>query len=313
MAGSHLGDYLLRSGNCEIHGTLRWRSSRRHIKPIENKLHLHECELKDPHAVLRLLKNLRPERIYHLASQSNVATSWNSPRETLVNNVTAQLNLFEAIKLLELVDSRVLISGSSEEYGLVYEDELPVSETNPLRPLSPYAVSKVTQDTLAFQYHQSFGLQVIRTRSFNHTGPRQADVFVASNFAKQIVMIEKGIQPPVIRVGNLEAQRDFTDIRDVVKAYELALTHCVPGEVYNIGSDRAYTIGQVLEILLAMSKLKIEVKTDPDRMRPSDVPIMRCDSSKFRAKTGWRPVIPIEKTLKDLLTYWREQGEGSES
>ncbi len=307
MAGSHLADYLLRYENCEVHGTIRWRSNRRHIKHIEKKLHLHECELKDPHAVIRLLKDVQPQQVYHLASQSNVATSWNSPRDTLVNNTTAQLNLFEAVKVLGLFETRILISGSSEEYGLVYENELPVTEDNPLRPLSPYAVSKVTQDALAFQYYKSFGLQIIRTRSFNHTGPRQADVFVTSNFARQIVEIEMGAQDSVIRVGNLVAKRDFTDIRDVVKAYALGIEHCDPGEVYNIGQDKAYSIKQVLEMLLGMSKQDIGVKEDPARMRPSDVPVMLCDSTKFRKKTGWQPQIQFNQTLSDLLDYWRDE------
>lgn len=305
MAGSHMADYLVRKGGCDVHGTIRWRSNRKHIAHLDKALHLHECELKDPHAVIRLLKDVRPEKIYHFASQSNVATSWNSPRDTLVNNITAELNLFEALKFMGNPDVRVLVSGSSEEYGLVNPDELPVTETNPLRPLSPYAVSKVTQDTLAYQYFKSYGLQIIRTRSFNHTGPRQADVFVASNFAKQIVAVERGRQEPVIHVGNLEAQRDFTDIRDVVKAYDLALETCDAGEVYNIGRDEVCSINKLLELLLGMSRLVIEVKEDPARMRPSDVPVMLCDSSKFRMQSGWRPEIPFEKTLSDLLDYWR--------
>lgn len=305
MAGSHMADHLVRKGGCEIHGTIRWRSNRKHIVHLGKTLHLHDCELKDPHAVIRLLKDVRPDKIYHFASQSNVASSWNSPRDTLVNNITAELNLFEALKLMGNPDVRVLISGSSEEYGLVNANELPVRETNPLRPLSPYAVSKVTQDTLAYQYFKSYGLQIIRTRSFNHTGPRQADVFVASNFARQIVEIEMGRQEPVIHVGNLEAQRDFTDIRDVVRAYDLALETCEAGEVYNIGRDEVCSISQLLELLLGMSCQVIEVTEDPARMRPSDIPVMLCDSSKFRAKSGWRPEIPFEKTLSDLLDYWR--------
>jgi GDP-4-dehydro-6-deoxy-D-mannose reductase len=305
MAGSHMADYLVKKNGCDVHGTIRWRSNRKHIAHLEKSLHLHECELKDPHAVIRLLKEIRPKKIYHFASQSNVATSWNSPRDTLVNNITAELNLFEALKFMDDPDVRVLVSGSSEEYGLVHADELPVKETNPLRPLSPYAVSKVTQDTLAYQYFKSYGLQIVRTRSFNHTGPRQADVFAASNFARQIVEIERGKQEPVIHVGNLEARRDFTDIRDVVKAYDLALETCEAGEVYNIGRDKAYSIKQVLELLLGMSRLVIEVKEDPARMRPSDVPVMLCDSTKFRDKSGWHPEIPFEKTLSDLLDYWR--------
>jgi len=236
-----------------------------------------------------------------------VASSWNAPHETLVNNITAQLNVFEAVRQLDLLDTRIHVAGSSEEYGLVHEHELPVRESNPLRPVSPYAVSKVTQDLLAYQYFQSYGLHVVRTRAFNHTGPRRGDVFVTSSFARQIVEIELGEREPVMRVGNLQAKRDFTDIRDVVKAYVLALEHCEPGSIYNIGSGTARSIKQVLDLLLGMSKLIIQVKEDPARMRPSDVPILICDSSRFFKKTGWRPRIPFEQTLFDLLTYWREK------
>ncbi|MHC4558349.1 MAG: GDP-mannose 4,6-dehydratase [Planctomycetota bacterium] len=307
MAGSHLAEYLLGQGNCEVHGTLRWRSKKENIACFERDLHLHECELRDAHAVIRLLNEIRPQRIYHLASQSNVAASWNSPRETLVNNITAQLNILEAIRQQDLIDTRIHVAGSSEEYGLVYEHELPVKETNPLRPLSPYGVSKVAQDTLAYQYHKSHGLHVVRTRAFNHTGPRRGEVFVTSSFARQIVEIEMGKREPVIRVGNLEAKRDFTDIRDVVKAYVIALEHCEPGSGYNIGSGTAHSIKQVLDLLLGMSKLIIQVKEDPARMRPSDVPVMVSDSSKFMRETGWRPQITFEQSLFDLLGYWREK------
>lgn len=307
MAGSHLAEYLVGRGGCEVHGTSRWRSNREGIAGFEKDLHVHECELKDPHAVMSLLKEIRPQRIYHLASQSNVASSWNAPHETLVNNITAQLNVFEAIRQLDLVDTRIHVAGSSEEYGLVQKHELPVTESNPLRPVSPYAVSKVTQDLLAYQYFQSYGLHVVRTRAFNHTGPRRGDVFVTSSFARQIAEIELGEKEPIMHVGNLQAKRDFTDIRDVVQAYVLALEHCEPGSVYNIGSGTARSVKQVLDLLLGMSKLLIQVKEDPARMRPSDVPVLICDSSKFYKKTGWRPRIPFEQTLFDLLTYWREK------
>jgi len=307
MAGSHLAEYLLGQSNWELHGTLRWRSNRDNIAAFEKGLHLHECELRDPYAVMRLMKEIRPLRIYHLASQSNVAASWNSPRETLVNNITAQLNIFEAIRQLELLDTRIHVAGSSEEYGLVYKHELPVKETNPLRPLSPYAVSKVTQDTLAYQYHKSYGLHVVRTRAFNHTGPRRGDVFVTSSFARQIVEIEMGKREPVIRVGNLKAKRDFTDIRDVVKAYVIALERCEAGSVFNIGSGKSYSIKHVLDLLLGMSRLIIQVKEDPEKMRPSDVPVMVSDSSRFMQETGWRPQIPFKQSLLDLLQYWREK------
>ncbi len=307
LAGSHLAEYLLEDPSMEVHGTIRWRSNREHIAPFEKDLFLHECDLKDPYAVLRLLQDVRPQRIHHLASQSNVASSWNAPRETLINNITAQLNLFEAVRHTANEDLRIHVSGSSEEYGLVHEHELPVRETNPLRPLSPYAVSKVTQDTLAYQYHRSYGLHIVRTRSFNHTGPRQSDVFVASNFARQIVEIEMGLREPVMHVGNLDAQRDFTDIRDVVKAYDMALNECEPGEVYNIGSGKGRSIKHLLKTLLGMSRLIIRIEQDPERMRPSDIPVLVGDIGRFHERTGWVPSIPFQQTLADLLDYWRER------
>ena len=305
MTGSHLAEYLLQRRDGEIHATIRWRSNKENIALFENKVQLHECDLKDPYAVLRLLDKIKPQWIFHLASQSSVATSWNTPRETLMNNITAELNIFEAIRQLKVLDTRVLIAGSSEEYGLVHAHELPVNETTPLRPLSPYGVSKVTQDRLAFQYHKSFGLDVVITRAFNQTGPRQADVFVISNFARQIVEIEAGLNEPIINVGDLTIKRDFTDIRDVVRAYVLALEKCEAGSVYNIGSGRAVSIKQILDRLLGMSKLIIQVKKDSTRVRPSEVPELICNAARFRRKTGWRPEVSLEKSLFDLLEYWR--------
>lgn len=307
MAGSHLADYLLEMGGIEIHGIRRWRSRTENIEHIMDKVTLHECELMDASSVKKVLKDVRPERIYHLAAQSFVPTSWNSPSNTLMNNIIGELNIFEAIRELDLKGVRVQIAGSSEEYGLVYENETPVKETNSLRPLSPYAVSKIGQDYLAYQYYKSYGIYTVRTRAFNHTGPRRGEVFVTSSFAKQIASIEKGLQKPVVYVGSLEAKRDFSDIRDIVKAYYLSLEKGEAGEVYNLGNDSAYSIREVLDMLLSYSKIKVSIKEDPERMRPSDVPLLVCDSTKFRKKTGWKPEIPLEKTLEDLLNYWRER------
>jgi GDP-4-dehydro-6-deoxy-D-mannose reductase len=246
-----------------------------------------------------------PEKIFHLAAQSFVGTSFHAPQETLTTNIIGQLNILEAVRSLG-INPYVMIAGSSEEYGLVYENELPIKETNPLRPLSPYAVSKVTQDLLGYQYFKSYGLNVVITRAFNHTGRRRGEPFVSSNFSKQIAMIEKGKQEPIIHAGNLEAIRDFNDVRDIVKAYWLSLEKCKPGEVYNICSGKGYKIKEVLGILLSLTKVKVKITQDPDRLRPSDVPVLIGDSTKFRAATGWHPEIPFEKTLQDLLNFWRE-------
>src|SRR6185295_8157998 len=221
-------------------------------------------------------------------------------------NAQGQINLFEAVRELEL-DPVIQIACSSEQYGLVHPDETPIKETNPLRPLSPYAVSKVAQDYLGYQYFQSYGIKAIRTRGFNHTGPRRGHVFVTSNFCRQVAAIEAGRQEAVIRVGNLEAIRDFTDVRDMVRAYWLAVTKAKPGEVYNIATGNGIHIKDLLQMILDRSKVEVRIEVDPERLRPSDVEILIGDSTKFRADTGWEPQIPFEKTVTDLLDYWRDQ------
>lgn len=307
FAGSHLADYLVAEHpEVKVFGTYRWRSRRENIDHLGNSIELIEADLRDYSATRRMLEVTRPEMIFHLAAQSFVPSSWTAPDETLTTNIRSQTNLFEAVRELGL-DPTIQIACSSEEYGLVKPEETPIKETNPLRPLSPYAVSKVSQDFLGYQYHQSYGLKVIRTRGFNHTGPRRGDVFVTSNFAKQIAEIEAGINEPVIRVGNLDAVRDFTDVRDMVRAYWLAVNKAKPGEVYNIASGVGITIRELLDRLLALSTAEVTIETDPERLRPSDVEILVGDSSKFRADTGWEPRIPFDQTLRDILAYWREQ------
>ena len=308
FAGSHLAEYILgEHRDYEVYGTMRWRSRTENIRDIESKTQLIECDLRDSSSVKKLIERVEPDRIFHLAAQSFVPSSWNAPAESLSTNILGQLNIFEAVRALNL-DPWIQIACSSEEYGMVYEDELPIKETNPLRPLSPYAVSKVGQDYLGYQYCQSFGMKVIRTRGFNHDGPRRGDVFVSSNFAKQLVLIEKGKKPPIIEVGNLEARRDFTDVRDIVRAYWLALDgNCEPGEAYNICSGTDWCIQDVLDKLIEMSGQKVEVREDPTRLRPSDVPVLLGDASKFNKATGWTPSIPYEQTLQDMLDYWRAE------
>ena len=222
FVGSHLADYLVARGDVEVFGTHRWRSRMENVEHLGDRVRRVECDLRDAGAVRRVLRDVRPDRIFHLAAQSYVPTSWLAPGETLNGNVAGQVNLFEAIRDLDL-PARVHIAGSSEEYGLVLPHEVPIREDSPLRPLSPYAVSKVAQDLLAYQYWRSYQLHVVRTRGFNHTGPRRGEVFVTSNFSRQVAEIEKGVREPVVRVGNLESVRDFTDVRDMVRAYWLAL------------------------------------------------------------------------------------------
>ncbi|TMQ59029.1 MAG: GDP-mannose 4,6-dehydratase [Candidatus Eisenbacteria bacterium] len=305
FAGSHLVDYMLaEKKDVEIVGIQRWRSRTENIEHFAGKVRMFECDLRDASSVRDVLDEARPDWIFHLAAQSFVPTSWTAPTESLVTNIIGQLHIFEAVKKLHILP-RIQLACSSEEYGMVHENELPIRETNPLRPLSPYAVSKVGQDMLGYQYFMSFKLPVIRTRGFNHEGPRRGPVFVCSDFAKQIADIERGLRPPVIRVGNLDARRDFTDVRDVVRAYWLALEKGQAGEVYNICSGRAWTIREMLDVLLGMSKVKVKVEQDAARMRPSDVPVLLGDAGKFKKVTGWEPKIPFEQTLRDLLEYWR--------
>lgn len=306
FVGSHLAEFLVEKGGIEVHGLERWRSKTDNIEHLRGRFKLHFCDIRDASSVYDLLAKVRPDRIFHLAAQSYVLVSWQAPTDTLTTNIIGQLNLFEAVRALGL-KTRIQIAGSSEEYGLVAKKDLPIKETTPLNPLSPYAVSKVGQDLMAYQYYRSYNLFVVRTRAFNHTGPRRGDVFVESNFAKQLAQIESGKKEPVLYVGNLESIRDYTDVRDVVRAYWLSLEKCKAGEVYNIASGDGYRIKEVLRILLSFSSAKVKIEEDPSRMRPSDVPVLLGDSRRFRRVTGWKNEIPFEKTLQDLLNYWRDK------
>lgn len=305
FAGSHLAELLL-SKDYEVYGTTRPRSKTDNIDHIKRKLNLRDADLLDSHSFYTIISDIKPDFIFHLAAQSFVQSSWASPSNTMEMNAVGSVNLFEAVRRAKL-DPIIQIACSSEEYGLVLPSEIPVKETNPLRPLSPYAVSKVAMDYLGYQYHQSYGMKIVRTRGFNHTGPRRGEVFVTSNFAKQIAEIEKGKKEAVLEVGNLDAQRDWTDVRDMVQGYFLSLKKCEYGEVYNICSEKTVKIKDMLNLLLSMSKIKPKIVEDKSRMRPSDVPILLGDSSKFRKATGWKITIPFEKTMKDLLNYWRER------
>ncbi|HEX9744585.1 MAG TPA: GDP-mannose 4,6-dehydratase [bacterium] len=307
FVGSHLAEYLLEK-NYEVYGTIRWRSKQDNILHLiaDKSISLFETDIKDPVSVRKTVADTKPDEIYHLAAQSFVPASWAAPAETLDTNIQGQLNILEATK--EVVpDARLQVVGSSEEYGLVYPDECPIDEHQTLRPLSPYGVSKVAQDMLGYQYYHSFKLNVIRTRAFNHTGPRRGEVFVTSNFAKQLAEISKKKKPPVMKVGNLEAKRDFTDVRDTVRAYHELMTNGTPGEVYNIASGTTRTIQSVLDDLIKVAGIEVNVEQDPSRMRPSDVMVLEGSSAKIREHLGWTPEIKWETTLKDLYEYWLER------
>jgi GDP-4-dehydro-6-deoxy-D-mannose reductase len=331
FAGSHLAEYLLTLQDVEVYGACRWRSRLDNLRDVSRSGRLNNIvedsinnaetlrrmakpaavnlvygDITDATSMRRLIESVRPDRIFHLAAQSFVPTSWNAPAETFRVNAIGQINLFEAV-LAAGLSPLVQIAGSSEEYGLVHEDEVPMKESNPLRPLSPYAVSKVAQELLAWQYFRSYGLKAVVTRGFNHTGPRRGEVFVTSTVAKQIAEIEKGYRPAVLYLGDVDVKRDWTDVRDTVRGYWLALEKGAPGEVYNVGSGVTRTVREMMEIQLRLSSAKIEVRQDPARLRPSDVRILWSDITKFRQQTGWEPTIPFTKTMKDLLDYWREK------
>jgi GDP-4-dehydro-6-deoxy-D-mannose reductase len=304
FAGSHLADLCLSMKDVEVYGIIRWRSRTENIEHIWDDLKLLECDLRDASSTMDVIGEIKPDRIFHLAAQSFVPTSWKAPTESLTTNVIGQVNVFEAVRKLGL-DCSIQIACSSEEYGMVYADEVPIKESNPLRPLSPYGVSKVGQDMLGYQYFMSYGMKVVRTRGFNHTGPRRGPVFVCSDFAKQIIDIEKGIREPYMEVGNLDAKRDFTDVRDMVRGYWLSIEKGKPGTAYNICTGTDFSIKEILDMLIEISGTKVEVRTDKGRLRPSDVPLLQGDNSLFVSDTGWKPEIPMEKTLSDLLDFWR--------
>jgi len=310
FVGSHLAEYLLEHTDWQVAGTVYGPED--NIEHLRDRLELYPAELSELETVTSVIEQAKPDYIFHLAAQPLVSLSRRDPWATLANNIRLQLNILEAVARLGST-TRILVVGSSEEYGLVQPDELPIKETNPLRPTSPYAVSKVAQDMLGLQYHLSHKLFTVRVRPFNHIGPRQRLGFVAPDFARQIAEAEAGLQGPVIQVGNLEPQRDFSDVRDVVRGYHLLITQGEPGEVYNLGSEQARSVRELLEKLMAMSKVPITIEQDPERLRPTDVPVMVSDSTKLREQTGWRPRISFEQSLQDVLDYWRERTKMADS
>ena len=308
MVGSHLADYLLKEDpEIEIHGLVRWRSSLKNIASILPQVTLHHGDLTDLVSMTKVIEDSKPHWIFHLAAQSYVQTSYTAPVDTMTTNVIGTINLLEAVRSCKL-DPLIHVCSSSEVYGQVFEHELPITEDNPFRPASPYAVSKVGQDMVAAQYCSSYGMKILRTRMFTHTGPRRASVFAEASFARQIALIETGKLKGPIKVGNLDSIRTFADVRDAVRAYYMMMRSCPPGEVYNIGGDNTMTVGEMLEIMVTFSsRLHQHPLVDPSLLRPSDVTRQIPDSSKFRNDTGWKPEIPLPQTLKDLLDYYRQE------
>lgn len=305
FVGNHLAAHLGEAQkSAQLFGTTLFERESVHPAISENRL----IDLKDLAQARDLLANCRPDAIYHLAAQAFVPRSFDEPWETLENNILAQLNIIRACLDLKL-RPRILIASSAEIYGEVSAEQLPLDEDSAIRPTNPYSVSKVAQDMLALQYYLSHDLPIMRARPFNHIGPGQNGRFVAPAFAMQIATIEEGQREAVINVGNLTAKRDFTDVRDIVRAYQLIIEKGQPGEAYNVASGRAYSIRQLLDILLGLSEIDIDVRVDPARLRPVDVPEIRGDANKLRRDTGWRPSLSFEETLQDVLTDCRRRAQ----
>ncbi len=302
--GSFLADYALTLPDVEVHAFKRWRSDPRPIAHLQGRIVLYEGDIEDPFAIDRAIERAAPDRVYHLAAQSYPSASWEAPVTTMRVNVEGTINLLEAVRR-HCPTARVHIAGSSAQYGRVEPERVPIPEIHPLRPTSPYGVSKVAAELTGLQYHDSYGLPVIVTRSFNHVGPRQNDRCAIQTFCQQMAAIEAGLQAPVIAVGNLESRRDFTHMTDVARALWLVLEHGQPGQVYNLCSGRATRIGDIVDLVVTQGRAPVEVRVDPARLRPSDEPILQGDNRKLCAATGWVPRITMPEIVTELLDYWR--------
>jgi GDPmannose 4,6-dehydratase len=315
MVGSHLADYLLENTDWEIFGMCRWRS------PMDNVAHLLERanrkdrvffvygDLADHASLQNVVEQSRPAYVFHLAAQSYPSTSFTSPVQTLDTNILGTERLLEALRTCKAIDPVIHVCSSSEVFGRVTEDKLPIGEECTFHPASPYAVSKVGTDLMGRFHAEAYGQKVMTTRMFTHTGPRRGDVFAESSFAKQIAMIEQQRIPPVIKTGNLGSMRTWSDVRDAVRAYHMLVTrNPIPGSYYNIGGTFSCSVGDMLKHLISLSRVSdIRVETDADRLRPLDADLQVPDTRKFKKHTGWEPEIPFEKTMQDLLDFWREQ------
>tara|TARA_Y100000592_G_scaffold30536_2_gene48634 strand:+ start:36811 stop:37824 length:1014 start_codon:yes stop_codon:yes gene_type:complete len=313
MVGSHLADYLLENTDWEVHGLTRWNDRMDNIEHLmqrinkKDRIHLQYGDINDLSSMLAVFDRVKPDYVFHLAAQSYPKTSFESPLETLETNILGTAKVLDAIKTLSL-EPVIHVCASSEVFGRVPKEFLPIHEDVQFHPASPYAISKVGTDLIGRFYAEAYGLKVMTTRMFTHTGPRRGDVFAESTFAKQIAMIEAGLQEPTIKVGNLDSLRTWSDVRDAVRAYHMLVTNNpIAGEYYNIGGTFSCTVREMLEYLISLSTVKnISIETDPDRLRPIDADLQVPDTSKFKNHTGWEPEISFEKTMQDLLNYWRD-------
>ena len=308
FVGSHLADLAIEK-NCKVYGLKRWNLSRlRNVRHIMDKIEWIDCDITDPVSVKKAITKSKPDKIFHLAAESFVSPSWDHPSHYMDVNYKGTVNIFEAVRELNL-KSKILIPGSGEEYGEISEDELPITEKTLLHPVNPYAVTKIAQDLISYVYHKSYNLNVIRVRAFNHEGPRRDNVFGIPWYAYQIARIESGLQEPIIKTGHIDDRRNFTHVRDMVEAYWIAIDACPPGELHLIGSDNSkkiHSYREIIQMLLLRSTIKnIKVEQDSQYVRPTAVPRLIGDTSKFHNLTGWEPKISIDIILDDTLEYWR--------
>lgn len=314
MVGSHLTDFLLKHTDWDIWGVARWRSPLDNINHLTDRINnkdrvfLQYADLRDELSLIHAVRISKPDYVFHLAAQSFPRTSFEAPLDTLDTNIQGTNRLLEAIRLNEL-EPIIHVCASSEVFGRVPKEKLPIDEECSFHPASPYAISKVGTDLVGRYYAEAYGMTTMTTRMFTHTGPRRGDVFAESTFAKQIALIEAGKIPPVLKTGNLDSLRTWADVRDAVRAYYMLVTHNpIAGEYYNIGGTYTASVRDMLATLLSMSTVSnIEVVTDPDRLRPIDADLQVPNTAKFEAHTGWKPEIPFETTMEDLLNYWRER------
>ncbi len=319
MVGSHLLDYLYENTNWQIHGLIRWRSPldnlSHKIKLINKKsrIFLHYGDIREQHSLDKIIKIIKPNYVYHLAAQSYPKTSFDMPSDTYETNTIGTSNLLESLKRFKK-NAIIHVCSSSEVFGRVPKEMIPINEECNFHPASPYAISKTGTDLIARFYAEAYKMKIMTTRMFTHTGPRRGDVFAESSFAKQIAMIEAGLMEPVVKVGNLKSLRTVADVRDAVRAYFLLLTkNPIPGEVYNIGGSYTCTVGDILSFLISKSNKKIKYKIDKNRLRPIDADLQVPDTSKFKKHTGWEPKYKFEKTMLDLLNFWRKKVKNKNS
>ncbi len=303
FVGGYLIDHLKDDMNWEIYAT------KLSIEKMKRKdVEVYDLDILNKEEIVKIFEKIKPDYIFSLAAQSSVSLSWKNPLLTVDINIKGAINILDAVREIDKYDPRIMLIGSSEEYGYVKEDEIPVKEENNLRPGNIYAVTKVCQNMIGKIYSDAYGMNIVNVRAFNHIGPKQAPIFVVSDFCKQVSEIEKGLREPIIYTGNLEAKRDFTDVRDIVRTYSALALNGKKGETYNVGSGKAVSIKEILDIILKNSTKDIEVRRDENRYRPIDIPIIEADIEKLKEITDWKREILLEKSIEDILNYYNKKG-----